>query len=219
MQATMDIGADSDPLRHDGEGAVLLKGGSLQQAMERLTGLLRPGDLVFIDRRGWLFRHIARASGGWTSQVGLCLRDEHGDWMVYEAGMPLVRRVPLTRFIRHTRGNRFAVRRLQTPPDQGQAQAMLAAAERRVGRFNGMRFEFDSGQLFGPKLVREVFGEVLGREPGRLVTMAELRDRVPASTLWFWRVWYLGAIPWQRRTITPLSLYTDPGLRTVFESY
>lgn len=199
--------------------AVLLKGGTLGQAMRRLGYVLQPGDLIFIDRRGWLYRHVAKATGSWTSQVGLCLRDGDGNWVVYEGGVPLVRRVELAVFLSRTRGNRFAVRRLTPPPTAEQLDKLAQAADRRVGRFNGMGFNYDSRQLFGPKLIREVFDEVLGRSLGQVSTLADLRPTLPASTLWFWRLWYLGAIPWQRRTCTPHSLYVDPGLHTVFESF
>jgi len=215
----MDAIADEGVSRPAMEGPVLLKGGTLGQAMERLADLLQPGDLIFVDRRGLLYRHVARATRSWTSQVGLCLRDSDGRWMVYEAGVPMVRKVELERFIRRTRGNRFAVRRLDPQPGGEEVVRLTEAADQRVGRFNGLSFNYDSRQLFGPKMIREIFAEAMGRELGQVVTMADLRSRLPASTLWFWRLWYLGAIPWQRRTMTPGSLFADPALHTVFESF
>lgn len=198
---------------------LLLKGGSLEKVLRRATQVLQPGDLIFIDRRGRFYRQIGRATHSWASQVGLCLRDDTGNWLVYEGGMPLVRRVDLRTFVRRTRGNRFAIRRLMPPLSPDQTSRLTCAVERRLGRFNAMGFDFDSRQLFGPKLIHEVFREALGHGPGRVITLADLRARLPARTLWFWRVWYLGAIPWRRRTMTPHSLYTDPGLETVFESF
>lgn len=200
-------------------GAVMLKGGTLDQAVRRLVALLQPGDLIFIERRGWFYRQIARTTGSWTSQVGLALRDDEGRWFVYEGGVPLVRRVSLEAFIGRTRGNRFAVRRLVPAPTKAQIPALRRAAEREVGRFNGLRFDFDSCQMFGPKLVRRIYSEALGRKPGKVETLADLRERASPRTLTFWRIWYLGMIPWQRRTMTPHSLYVDPGLETVFESF
>lgn len=212
MDATMSRAADND-------GSLLLKGGTLDQVKERLVSLLAPGDLIFVDRRGLPYRHIARSTRSWTSQVGLCLRDSKGDWVVYEAGVPMVRRVELTRFIRRTRGNRLAVRRLQPQPNAEQLVRLTQAANRCVGRFNGLSFDYDSAQLFGPKMIRELFCEVLGYAPGKIVTMADMREGLPRRSLWFWRFWFVGVIPWRRRTMTPHSLYSDPVLKTIFESY
>lgn len=201
--------------------AVMLKGGTMDQAMTRLTGLLKPGDLIFIDRDDWLYRQIAKVTGSWASQVGLCAQDVDGSgkWFVYEGGMPLVRRVELSRFLSRTRDNRFAVRRLTTPLSLDEQALITEAVDRRVGRFNGMSFNYDANQLFGPKLIREVFNEVLGIMPGEIITIADLRQHVSAKALWFWRIWYLGAIPWKRRTCIPHSLYVDPRLQTVFEFF
>lgn len=215
----MDLTHDKRIYQPDAPGALLLKGGTLDQAMRRLTAVLEPGDLIFVDRRGWLYRQVAKATGSWTSQVGLVLRDDDGRWVVYEAGVPMVRRVELERFIRRTRGNRFAVRRLIPPPRGDQIERLTEAAERCVGRFNMLGFDYDSRQLFCTKLVREVFRAAVGRELGQITTLGDLQHQLSPSTLRFWRLWYLGFIPWQRRTITPHSLYADPGLETVFESF
>lgn len=215
----MDLIHDKPAYRRGAPGALLLKGGTLEQAMRRLNAVLQPGDLIFVERRGWLHRQVAKATDSWTSQVGLVLRDEDGRWVVYEAGVPLVRRVALERFIRRTRGNRFAVRRLIPQPRGEQLERLAGAAERCVGRFNTLGFDYDSRQLFGPKLIHDVYREALGRELGQITTLGDLRHQLSPSTLRFWRFWYLGAIPWQRRTITPDSLFNDPGLETVLESF
>lgn len=219
MDATVDVAKAGQSRQGDAYGIVLLKGGTLDKALQRLSMVLQPGDLIFIERRGWLYRQVARATGSWVSEVGLCLQDEDGSWVVYEAAMPMVRRVALADFIHHTRGNRIAVRRLKTPPNDDQLQRLGAAVERCVGRLNTFNFNLDSRQLFCSKLVYQVFLEALGVRLGQLITLRDLQPQLPASTLRFWRFWYLGAIPWQWRTITPHSQYTDPGLETVFESF
>jgi hypothetical protein len=203
----------------DSEATVLLKGSTLEQAIERLRAVLQAGDLIFLERRGWLYRQVAKATGSWVSHVGLCLQDEHGEWMVYEASTFLARRVPLTRFIHQNRATRFAVRRLKSRLSVAALQRLGAAAEHCVGRLNTGNFDLDARQLFCTKLVYQVFQEALGVGLGQVITLRDLQPQLPASTLRFWRLWYLGAIPWQRRTITPHSQYTDPGLQTVFESF
>lgn len=219
MGAIIDTDVSSTSDVQPTTSAILLKGGPLDKVLRRMNQVLQAGDLIFIERRGWFYRHIARATGSWASQVGLCLCDANGRWVVYEGAVPMVRRVDLETFIRRTRGNRFAIRRLIPPPTPDQLLLLTVAADQRVGRYNGYGFDFDSKQLFGPKLIHEVFSAVFGRGPGQVISIADLRGQVPRRTLWFWRVWYLGAIPWQRRTMTPHSLYTDPGLETVFESF
>jgi len=219
MDARCDRGDDAPHLPPGEQGAVRLQVSSQEQALQRLQTLLQPGDLIFIARRGWLSRQVARATGSWISDVGLCLRDGAGRWVVYEAAVPMVRRVSLARFIRATRGNRFAVLRLRPQPCGEALQRLEEAAQRRIGCYNALGFDLDSRQLFCAKLIHEVFNEAMGVKLGKVTTLGDLQHQLPARTLRFWRFWYLGAIPWQRRTITPHSQYTDPGLETVLESF
>ncbi|EJJ5485694.1 TPA: YebB family permuted papain-like enzyme, partial [Escherichia coli] len=32
------------------------------------------------------------------------------------------------------------------------------------------------------------------------------------AKLTFWKFWFLGSIPWERKTVTPASLWHHPGL-------
>ena len=34
----------------------------------------------------------------------------------------------------------------------------------------------------------------------------------PNAKLTFWKFWFLGSIPWERKTVTPASLWHHPGL-------
>jgi hypothetical protein len=54
---------------------------------------------------------------------------------------------------------------------------------------------------------------------GEIEDFSTLLTRNPDVDLTFWRVWYLGRIPWQRRTVTPASLLQSPRLHQVFDGY
>lgn len=88
-----------------------------------------------------------------------------------------------------------------------------------MGRLYGLGFDFDSRWMYCSKFVHRIYREALGLDLGRIQTFRELLDENPGANLNFWRFWYFGRIPWERRTLTPESLYQDEQLFTAFESY
>ncbi|MDZ8400004.1 hypothetical protein SND00_23815, partial [Escherichia coli] len=47
---------------------------------------------------------------------------------------------------------------------------------------------------------------------GEIETFGELLNSNPNAKLTFWKFWFLGSIPWERKTVTPASLWHHPGL-------
>jgi hypothetical protein len=184
---------------------------------ERVAPHLQPGDILFLDIGNLLYREVAYASSSWTSHVGICFRDEGGNWVVAESTVPRSRIAPLERYLGKTADERIAVRRLRGGLEHEQVTRLRAAAEARLGRPYHLGFNFDSNWLFCSKFVYEVYREALGVEVGRMQAFRELFTAHPNPRLWFWRVWYFGSIPWGRRTLTPESQYSDPQLETVLE--
>ncbi|EHP3225880.1 hypothetical protein KNY80_004744 [Salmonella enterica subsp. enterica serovar Newport] len=49
-------------------------------------------------------------------------------------------------------------------------------------------------------------------------TFGHLLKNNPGAGLLFWRFWFLGSIPWEKRTVTPASLWLHPELERVYDS-
>ncbi len=92
------------------------------------------------------------------------------------------------------------------------------AALEREGRWYHLGFDFDSPRQFCSKCVYQVFRDALGIELGAVQTLQQLLEQNPQASVGFWRAWFLGVIPWQRRTVTPASQLVDPQLDTVLST-
>ncbi len=57
--------------------------------------------------------------------------------------------------------------------------------------------------------------EATGRTLGKVETLSTLFSRNPDTDLRFWKLWYFGAIPWDRETVTPTSQLDSDQLYTV----
>jgi len=189
---------------------------------KKLRKLPRPdlehGDLVFIDVPTFLFRQVAAATGSWTSHVGLALRDEHGDLWIYESAIPTSRRVRPNAFIARSSKGRFAVVRPKEPLTDEEDGALLRAAESRMGRWYDLGFNYDGRRQYCSKFVYECYLEATGREVGALQSFRELLEANPEHGLTFWRWWFAGFIPWNRRTVSPASQLESPLMELVDES-
>ncbi len=56
------------------------------------------------------------------------------------------------------------------------------------------------------------------RTLGDVETFDTLLRRNPDHPLGFWKIWYFGRIPWQRRTVTPASVFESRELRVVVDT-
>ena len=186
----------------------------LDQLTEEVSQNLREGDIVFTAIDAFLFHQVARGTGSWCSHVGIAVQEE-GEWFVLESAVPVVKKCSLRRFIARSKNYQVEVRRLpQSLTPQQIAQVKLAAAK-RMGTFYHLGFDYDSGRQYCSKFVYQVFEEAVGFAPGRIQTLRQLIEENPQANLGFWRAWYLGFIPWQRRAVTPASQLKDPRLTTV----
>lgn len=179
---------------------------------------LKVGDLLFIEIDNFLYRRVAAVSRVWPSHVGIVQAVDSGEATIAESAFPRTRLTGLSRFLARSRQRRVCVRRLGDGLTLAQEAALRAAIETRLGAPYHAGFDYAGPKQFCSKFVYDVFREALGVEIGRRQTFADLlAENAEAPTL-FWRIWFLGAIPWQRVTITPASQYRDAGLTTVHES-
>jgi hypothetical protein len=139
--------------------------------------------------------------------------------VIGESAFPISKATPFSRFVQRSEDGRVEVERLATPLNSAQQAAVLRSAQKRIGIFYDTGFDLDSKRQFCSRYVREVVDEAVGAELGEIEDFSTLLTRNPDVDLTFWRVWYLGRIPWQRRTVTPASLLQSPSLHKVFDGY
>jgi len=175
------------------------------------------GDLVFIRIPALPFRKVSEATASWTNHVGIVL-DVCGDEpMIGESRVPWSGTTWLSRFVARSEARRVAVARLRTGLTAEQRRGVAAAAKARAGVLYDAGFDLHSRRQFCSRYVREVLTEATGTTVGDVESFSSLLDRNPRADLLFWRIWYFGRIPWQRRTVTPASLLGSPELRTLFD--
>jgi Permuted papain-like amidase enzyme, YaeF/YiiX, C92 family len=177
------------------------------------------GDIVFIRIGGPIFSNIANATQSWTSHVGIIVNYSQGDWIVAESGVPFVRMTPLRKFLGRSVNQEFSIMRLKTEPTDEQKRAMLKFADSQLGRVYSLGFDLNSQKTFCSKFVHDTVYESTRQPIGEVETFDHLLHRNPDASLWFWKAWFFGSIPWQRTTITPASELQSPILRVLVKNH
>lgn len=185
---------------------------------------LQSGDIVFISVVNPPFGQVARDTGSPATHVGVIFAAPaegergQGGWLVAESTIPWSRYTPLDRFLARSHRGWHAIRRVRGGLSGAQVMALRRACDARMGLWYHFGFRYDSPRQFCSKFVHEVFREAAGIEVGRIESFGDLFRRYPRTALWFWRLWFLGRIPWRQRTITPASQMLSPALDTVLTS-
>lgn len=190
---------------------------NLDQLEKNVSANLQEGDILFISINAFLYKQVAKGTGSWSSHVGFAIR-EGNDWYVLESKVPTVSKTPLRKYLSRTCNGEVMVRRLPSSLTKTQVDELKRAADKRHGQFYHLGFKYESQRQFCSKFVYQVYKEALGIELGKVQTLEQLLEENPQASVRFWRCWYLGFIPWQRKTITPASQIADPQLTTVFST-
>ncbi|HTY98853.1 MAG TPA: YebB family permuted papain-like enzyme [Rhodocyclaceae bacterium] len=180
---------------------------------------LQVGDVVFIQVRPYPFRRVSQATQSWVNHVGIVADISGSEPLVAESTFPLSRLTPLARFVARSEAGRVAVARLDRPLTDEQGRKVLAASRERLGVHYDTGFDLHSRGQFCSRFVREVLGQATGVEVGEVETFRALLTQNPDTDLSFWRLWFLGSIPWQRETVTPASLLRSGRLHRVFDGH
>lgn len=175
---------------------------------------LKEGDIIFISIPNFLYRAIEKATNSETSHVGILLKN-NGKWMVAESKVPVSCLTPLNDFIKRSDHLWFAIKRINEPLSQENIAALKQSCEARFGVLYDFSFCFSSKKLFCSKFVYEVFKESCNIEVGRLESFQTLISNNPSALSSFWRLWFLGFIPYEKLTVTPQSQLTDANLTKV----
>ncbi len=179
---------------------------------------LRSGDIVFVTARNPLYRRMVRASGAKASHVGIVFEDPKAGWVVAESALPVDRYRPLDKFLSRSEDDWFVVRRLKQELSTAEVVALRKICDARVGKWHHPGFKYEARRNSRSKFVYEVYREALGIDVGSVETFSELLRRNPQESPAFWKLWSLGRIPSQRKTITPVRQLQAERLRTVWHS-
>jgi hypothetical protein len=189
-----------------------------------LAGHVRVGDLLFIEIKSELFKKVARASGGWTSHVGILARNSRGDMVVYESTLPKSKETPLCEFLGRSESERFELRRPHQSLSPSDEIRIGFEARRRLGVDYDLGFNWSSKKQFCSKFVRQIYSQVLGIELGEFESFGQLMKRLEGNPfekedLLFWRLYFLGHIPLKRITVSPHTQLIDPEFFTALEHH
>lgn len=185
-------------------------------SIHQIESLLKSGDILFTSIPNFLYRRVARATGSPTSHVGIAFHDSQVGWLVAESGVPVVRYTPLARFVARTDQDWLVIRRLPGALAPDQVARLRQACDARMGKLYHLGFHYASSRQFCSKFVYETYLAALGIEIGQIESFRTLLTSHPDTPLWFWRLWFLGRIPWTRLTVTPASQLRSSKLETVW---
>lgn len=184
---------------------------------EKVALEARSGDLIFTAVDSYSYRKIAADTLTWSSHIGIIFKEE-AQWVVYESRIPRSTITPLCDFIGRSMEEMVEVKRFNKPLARKTIKILETAAFDRLGYYYHTGFDYDNkNRMFCSKYVFDVFQEA-GIDVGLIETLEELLNRNPEADLVFWTRWYLGSIPWERRTVTPASQIKDDKFITVFEN-
>lgn len=184
-----------------------------------LAKQLQVGDVVFIGIGAYPFKKVSEATESWTNHVGVVLDVNAEDPVIAESTFPLSRATTLSKFVKRSVGGRVEVSRLPQALTPEQQQKLIQAAEKRYGIFYDSGFDLYSRGQFCSRFAREILFEATGTQVGEVENFSHLLQRNPKVGLTYWKVWYLGIIPWSRQTVTPASLLNSPLLQPQFDGY
>ena len=187
--------------------------------LRELGRQLKVGDVIFIRSGFYPFRKVADTTQTWTNHVGIVVDVAQGEPVIAESRVPISGQTTWSRFVRRSAGGRVAVARLKDSPQGLAREALLRAAQKRYGILYDSGFNLHSRRQFCSRYVREVVLEAAGIALGEVEDFHTLLARNPQADQRFWRVWYFGARPWRRETVTPASLLNDEKLTVYFDGY
>ncbi len=178
---------------------------------------LQVGDVVFTREPWLLVRKVGEASGSWTNHVGVVVDVSGPEPLVAESKFPRSVITPVSRFVGRSEAGFVAVRRPLQALNEDQQALLRTAAQARIGEWYDLGFNLHSSRQFCSKLVYQSLLDATGVEVGTPARFGELLAQQPHADTGFWKLWYLGRIPWERETVTPASQYRSVALNTIYD--
>lgn len=191
----------------------------LKQTLSELKSTIQEGDIIFMEVGGPLYGSIAKTTNSWTSHVGIIFKDDEDQWMVAESKVPKSTITTLEAFVKRSVNFNISVIRYKKGLETQHITQLKEAGAKRMGRWYDFSFNIESKKsLYCSRFVYECYKEAVGIEVGREESLQELLDNCPNAPLGFWRMWFIGRIPWKNRTVTPASQLEDKAFNTVFNN-
>jgi hypothetical protein len=187
-------------------------------AWRQITSRLQDGDLIFIRQANPIFLRVAETTRSWETHVGIIFSGPDGSWLVAESRFPRSTITPLKKFIARSEHGRCTITRYHAGLSPEEKQRLRQSAGARMGKWYNLGFNYDSPRLYCSKLVFDAYREAAGVPVGTLTTFRQLLAENPRAPLAFWRAWFWGRIPWDRRCVTTTSELKSPEFLTVYDS-
>ncbi|EGV2901855.1 YebB family permuted papain-like enzyme [Salmonella enterica] len=185
---------------------------------ESYPAVFETGDIVFTCIGSSLFSEVSTASRCWCNHVGVIMGHNGEDYLVAESRIPFSCVTTLSQFIQRSVRLHYAVRRLRGGLTTEQKLSVVEQVPSRLYKFYHTGFNYNSSRQFCSKFVFDIYRDALDISVGRVETFGQLLKRNPEAKLFFWRCWFLGFVPWERKTVTPASLWQSPELELICES-
>lgn len=184
---------------------------------QQLASKLEVGDVVFIQVSVLPFEKISSTTESWTNHVGIVVDVSGNEPLIGESRVPFSGTTTFSRFVGRSKAGRVEVKRMNTSLDEQQKSNVLLAAKARAWILYDTGFNLHSKRQFCSRYVHEVLNEATGINVGEVENFTTLLKNNPKTDLKFWTVWYFGNIPWDRKTITPVSLLHSKQMTTLFD--
>lgn len=187
--------------------------------LEYDSNKLQIGDIVFICIDNFIFNHVAMATLSWVNHVGIIVGFKDNEYWVAESTIPFSKITPLSKFINRSKEGSFAISRLKQPLNTEQKKSIVQASRKRMNIFYDTGFNLYSRGQFCSRFVYEVIKEATNIEVGDIEDFKTLLNKNPEHSLNFWRIWFLGLIPWARLTVTPASQLNSQKINFIYNCY
>lgn len=173
------------------------------------------GDIIFHTSRSSQSLAIQKATGSVYSHMGIILLHD-GKPYVYEAAKT-VRFTPLTPWVARGTGSHYVVKRLRTPLNALQQQALYREAIRYQSRPYDLTFSWDDERIYCSELVWKIYKNALNTEVGQLQELQAFDLSSPEVQAKM-KERYGKRIPLNETVISPVAMFDSPLLITVYES-
>ena len=115
------------------------------------------GDIVFTCIGAALFGQISAASNCWSNHVGIIIGHNGEDFLVAESRVPLSTITTLSRFIKRSSNQRYAIKRLDVGLTEQQKQRIVEQVPSRLRKLYHTGFKYESSRQFCSKFVFDIY--------------------------------------------------------------
>ena len=173
------------------------------------------GDILFqaLPKGVDLVEAIEGVTGSNYSHCGVVVKDESGNWQVFES-IKLVGSVSLESWTNRGRGRKFAAYRLKGE-NATEIPKFLAALPKFSLRPYDVRYRMDDDFIYCSELIYKAYRDATNKPLGKLIRLGDLNWRPYVATI---RKYEGGPPPLEREMITPIDLSKAPQLKKVFDN-